>query len=136
MVAMLLRASVRSGHGVLFNSVLPEAVLKGSGSIDFKLAMLRFCVEAGVQIDSPEHYGNTALAEYSNDGHFEMVELLIKARARVEALDSSECTALFRASSSGFIRIAKLLLEEEPPSIYLIYLVPPHSWEQRGVAGM
>lgn len=115
MVAMLLTASARSSHGVLFNGVLLEAVLKGSGSVDFKLAMLRFCVKAGVRIDSPEHYGNTALVEYSDDGHFEIVELLIQAGARLEALDSSGRTALFRASSSSHIRTVKLLLDKGAP---------------------
>jgi Ankyrin repeats (3 copies) len=74
--------------------------------------MTNFFLKRGININSQDSYGRTALmsATVSNEKH--LVELLIKQGADVNLYDNSNSCALRDAVSTGNIEIAKILINQ------------------------
>ena len=70
-------------------------------------------IDAGVDVNSPDENGDTALISASQNGYTEIVKLLVEAEADVNAQDNVGNTALIKASQNGFTEIVKLLIEAD-----------------------
>jgi ankyrin repeat protein len=90
------------------NSTLIAAATKGD------LVEVKRLLKEGAETDGPNaknSYGWTALILASMNGHKEIVELLLKNGADIEAKDSDGRTALMWASTYGHSAIVELLLK-------------------------
>ena len=67
-------------------------------------------VDFGIDVNSRDRYGDTALIKAGN-GTTEMLKLLIELGASVNAIDCREATALMYASEAGNVNNVKFLLE-------------------------
>ena len=66
----------------------------------------------GVQIDSlKDDNGNTALSIASENGHSNVVKLLLDKGSQVDIMNTDGWTALMKASQSGYKDVVKLLLK-------------------------
>ena len=63
-------------------------------------------------VDVEDEEGETSLMEAAEDGHLEIVELLLKAGANINHQDHSGETALMEAAQESKIECVKLLLEK------------------------
>jgi uncharacterized protein len=62
-------------------------------------------------VNVQDNEGATALMHAASNGHREVVEALLKAKANVNVKDKDGSTALIRASSYGRAELVKVLLE-------------------------
>ena len=72
---------------------LRDAALAGNGPA------VAAAVESGVDVNSPDENGRTALMLAAYDGHTEIVKLLLKHKAQVNRRDSMDRTALIYCAS-------------------------------------
>ena len=74
------------------------------------LFAVKQAVDFGIDVNSRDRYGDTALMKASNDTA-EMLKCLIELGANINATDCREATALMYASEAGNIDNVKVLLE-------------------------
>jgi len=67
--------------------------------------------EVMLNIDQPDHNGNTALMWASSEGNEEMIQLLIDCGAKVNLQNFGGETALYLAAARGFDQLCMILLE-------------------------
>ena len=74
------------------------------------LSTVKQAIEFGINVNSKDRYGDTALIKAS-DGTTEILKSLLESGADVDARDCREATALMYASEAGHIENVKLLIE-------------------------
>jgi len=80
-------------------------------AMDGNIKGVRKSLEKGVDVNTRNDYGQTALWWALYKGHLEIAKLLIEKGADVNAIDNSGKTALMFASEAGTIT-ADLLIEK------------------------
>ncbi len=70
------------------------------------------CLTRGVEVNSKEYQGMTALIEASQEGNTDIVELLLAKGADIDAKTDYGLTALIAASQAGRRDVVKVLLEK------------------------
>ena len=75
------------------------------------LALVKAAIDQGIDVNSPDEGGRTALMMASYYGHQPVVELLLKQAVRVDHYDAVHRTALIYAASGKFPEIVAALLE-------------------------
>jgi ankyrin repeat protein len=87
------------------SSALPNAARDGD------LEKVQCLLNQGIDVDSTDEDGNTALIIASNEGHIDIVQLLLKKNAKLD-IQATEggSTALICASAEGHLEIVKALL--------------------------
>lgn len=75
------------------------------------LEMIKTLLAAGVDVNSKDHFGNTALMLHRKNP--KAVALLLKAGARVNSRDAEGQDALMRASKDGLVETVRLLLDNK-----------------------
>ena len=76
------------------------------------IAEVKRLIEEGVDVNTQDKFGHTALIPASNFGYTEVAQLLIEEGVDVNAQDIEGFTALMKASIRGKTKVAKLLIEE------------------------
>ena len=66
----------------------------------------------GANVNIKDKDGGTAIGVSSQDGHLEIVKLLIANGADVNICDNQDVTALLLASQNGYVEVVKLLLDK------------------------
>ncbi|KAH8585593.1 ankyrin repeat-containing domain protein, partial [Bisporella sp. PMI_857] len=66
----------------------------------------------GLDVEAADSFGRTALHHASDNGHLEVVTLLLEKGADLEAADIYGKTALHHASRNGHLEVVTLLLEK------------------------
>ena len=87
------------------DSVFREAAFAGN------IAVVAQAIEAGIDINSPDENGRTALMLAAYDGHRDIVRLLLKHEAQVNRRDAMNRTALIYSSSGKNPGTVAALLE-------------------------
>ncbi|MHB9147562.1 MAG: ankyrin repeat domain-containing protein [Candidatus Amoebophilus sp.] len=83
------------------------------GSTFDKILIEKILVKRTLNINAEDVYGNTPLHYAAEEGHLEVVIMLLKHRADVNAKQHfSKRTSLHIAALNGYIEIAKLLIEK------------------------
>lgn len=82
-----------------------EAALAGDGPTVMK------GLQDGVDVNSPDENGRTALMLAAYDGHTEIVKLLLQRKAQVNRRDATDRTALMYASSGKNPETVRVLLD-------------------------
>ena len=72
---------------------------------------LRWLLEAGVDKDSTDCFGRTALTQAAAAGQLNAVRFLLDAGAGIDLRDQESQTALMRAAGAGQVEVARFLLE-------------------------
>ena len=76
--------------------------------------IVRLLLEDGADANIIQKYTNmTPLIESSSRGYFEIVEMLLKYGASIDAQNSRKLTALMMATKAGYAEITRLLLERK-----------------------
>ena len=76
-----------------------------------RVHVVRELLEAGVDMEARDFYGNTALIMASSHGYPDVVRVLLEAGADKEAKNNNGYTALTAASRYGHRDVVQLLLE-------------------------
>ena len=101
-------SSIKENSGY---SVLYEAMYTIS-SADVRQRVVRILVEKGVDINSVDNYGNTALYFAVLKGDKEIAKLLLDRGAKIDALDKYGRTILHYAVSIGNNEMCRLLMQD------------------------
>ena len=93
-----------------FQSLLLDRLFNSSMLGDLK--DLRSLIKMGADINqSGEQHGGTPLLIASQEGHLEVVKLLIESGGSVNEADNRGATPLWIASGAGHLEIVKLLIK-------------------------
>ena len=74
------------------------------------ITKIQEAIQSGADVNVRNKYGVTPLLMASQNGHAEVVKLLLAAKADVNAAMTNGVTPLFIASEKGHTEIVKLLL--------------------------
>ncbi|KAK4551578.1 hypothetical protein LTR86_011079 [Recurvomyces mirabilis] len=78
--------------------------------------MVQALIDAGAEVDTPNHVGQTALQCAARNGSLDVVCQLLKTQADVNARDENDQTALHGAAAQGFVEIVAILLAAKADS--------------------
>jgi ankyrin repeat protein len=114
----IIKPSSVEGIVILAGKHLPEArnlAVLTEDLVAADVALIRILLEDGADVDMRNKYGATPLFMASQNGHTEIVRLLLAANANVDAPCTSDgATPLLMASYRGHTEIVKLLLAADP----------------------
>ena len=82
-----------------------DAALAGDGQVVMQ------ALQGGVDVNSPDENGRTALMLAAYDGHTEIVKLLLQREAQINRRDATDRTALIYASSGKNGETVRVLLD-------------------------
>lgn len=82
------------------------------GALNGELNTVQKALEGGIQVDTINENGSTAMMLAAFNGHAEIVEMLLEEGANVNHHDYNHRTALMYASSGPAIETVELLLKE------------------------
>ena len=100
------------------------------GNVD----VLRRLIDEGVEPDTVDEDGNTALMVLAREGRADGVGLLLSAGAEVEMMNVSGASALMLAAANGHLEVVKLLAAG-PPTHYRPLLPPSPATPAQGALG-
>ena len=100
------------------------------GNVD----VLRRLIDEGVEPDTVDEEGNTALMVLAREGRADGVGLLLSAGAEVEIMNVSGASALMLAAANGHLEVVKLLAAG-PPTHYRPLLPPSPATPAQGALG-
>ena len=75
------------------------------------ISAVRNQLDKGVDVNTKDNRGDTALMKASARGYLEITKLLIERGADINAKNNRGDTALMKASARGYLEITKLLIE-------------------------
>jgi len=81
-----------------------------AASIGGHQEVVKFLIDSGVDVDSTDDFGTSALMEACLSGQGRVAKLLLEKGASIDAVNSYGETALIRAAIWGQVEIAQLLL--------------------------
>jgi ankyrin repeat protein len=90
-----------------------RTALAGAVTCGRNAPTVRLLVEAKAALDgegAADEYGNTPLIMAAEQGRTNAVRVLLEAKARVDARNQNECTALMRAARFGHVAAVQLLV--------------------------
>jgi ankyrin repeat protein len=87
-------------------NILLDAAKRGDAKV------VRESLQKGIDANSQDRFGTTALMIAAREGHAEIVQILLEKNANVNLQNSSGMTALMNASFGGYMEIVKALLEK------------------------
>ncbi|KAI6650880.1 Transient receptor potential cation channel [Oopsacas minuta] len=94
----------------------PLHVAAFSGKATIVQRLLDYLEEVSIEMLGDEDmYGNTALHLACEQGQLEVVELLMKARANINAINFNNRSPLHLAAAAGHVQVAEYLIQEEAP---------------------
>ncbi|SPR13315.1 ankyrin repeat-containing protein [Orientia tsutsugamushi] len=102
--ARLLYATARNTFSTQNKHMLPYIASQGD------IELLQYLIDHGINVNTANHWGNTALHVASNRGNTPMVKLLLDNNASPNPQDINSNTPLHLATSNGHVDIIRLLL--------------------------
>ncbi|BAG40607.1 ankyrin repeat-containing protein 06_04 [Orientia tsutsugamushi str. Ikeda] len=105
--ARLLYATARNIFSTQNRHILPYIAYKGD------IELLQHLIDHGIDVNTTNHWDNTALHVASYHGNIAMVNLLLDNNANPNLQDANLHTPLHFAISNGHIDIVRLLLNHE-----------------------
>lgn len=107
----LMRAAEAGVIQMVMQPFSSSATDGGFKPYEGQLEMVKFLVEKGAKLDTPNCDGATPLIAACDNGLPEIADFLIRKRANVNATVSSGQTALYLATFRGHTKIVELLLK-------------------------
>lgn len=96
----------------LLNEKGPKArIISPSYGIAWEVLSTAMGILEEANIQTEKFYGGTALHEAANNGHADIIRLLISRQAFVDQTDHLGGTALHRAAANGHERVSQILIE-------------------------
>lgn len=89
------------------NSVAPLTVASSKGNV----YIMKYLINAGALVDTPNLSGSTALIQTAHFGHADAVKLLLENNATPDLCNIKGTSALMRASQEGRLEICQLLID-------------------------
>lgn len=77
------------------------------------LVIVQIILTAGVDINTRDQFGNTALNLAAEAGHVEIVRYLLDSGADIENLGGAQKTPLMNATFAGHTQVVELLLQHQ-----------------------
>ncbi|WP_371219266.1 ankyrin repeat domain-containing protein [Orientia tsutsugamushi] len=105
--ARLLYATTRNIFSSINKHPLPYAAKKGY------IDVVKYLIDHGIDVNTQNHWNNTALHFASHSGNTHMVKLLLDNNANPNLQNKSNNTALHYSVEKNFILITNLLLNHE-----------------------
>ncbi|WP_371220405.1 ankyrin repeat domain-containing protein [Orientia tsutsugamushi] len=105
--ARLLYATARNIFSTQNRHILPYIAYKGD------IELLQHLIDHGINVNTTNHWNNTALHVASYHGNIDIVNLLLDNNANPNLQDANLHTPLHLAISNGHIDIVRLLLNHE-----------------------
>jgi len=108
---MLVTISMHVSAMIQESSLTDKDLLLAAMNDNSKL--VKQCLDAEINVDVADQFGNTALTLASGRGHTDVVNLLIERKADVAVENQRRSTALMLASGKGYTDIVDSLLKQK-----------------------